>query len=146
MRGKLLLGCCAFVVFAAVATPDSLAAQGVQNNVRVNVRIDCLAGRGVSFSLIPWVIEVQPNDSISWVLDSAATVSEMDVITKAPGGPWPFQRRPPYRSTKASAAGGQARAAGQTQTLYRYAVSAVCVRSATQSDTVIIDPDMIIRR
>ena len=127
MRGKILLGCCAFVVVAAVATPVSLAAQGTPNNIRVDVRIHCLAGLGASYSLVPWVIEVAPNDSISWVLDQGANVSEMEIVSKMPGNQWPFQRRPPYRSTKAAAAGAQARDPGQTGRRYKYAVSAIPV-------------------
>jgi hypothetical protein len=146
MRGKSLLSCCAFVVFTAVAIPDSLAAQGTPGVVNVNVRVDCLAGRGVSFSLIPWVIEVQPGDSINWLLDPTSNVTDMDVINKMPGNQWPFQRKPPYRSTKQNAAGARARDNAQSGRRYKYAVSAICPRNAAEADTVIIDPDMIIIR
>ncbi len=145
MRAKVLLACGAAVLAAVVATKDSLDAQGTFRTVNVDVRIDCLAGRGVSFSLTPWAIEVQRGDSINWRLDASANVSEMEVIAKR-GGPWPFRRKPPYRSTKARPAGAQSLDQGQNGRRYQYAVSAICVRDSVTADTVIIDPDMIIIR
>ena len=146
MRGKVLLGCGAFIVLAAVEARDSLVAQGAARTVNVDVRVDCLAGRGVSFSLTPWTIEVQQGDSINWRLDQGANVASMDIISKMPGNQWPFRRKPPYRSTKARPAGAQSLDNAQTGRRYKYAVSTVCVRDSTQADTVIIDPDMIIIR
>jgi hypothetical protein len=145
MRRKVLLGCGAFLVIAAIETKSSLDAQGTAQTVNVDVRVDCLAGRGVSFSLMPWSITMRAGDSINWRLDEGANVSEMQVIAKA-GGPWPFRRRPPFRSTKAQPAGAGSLDPGQTGRRYQYAVSALCVRNATTTDTVIIDPDMIIIR
>ena len=72
MRGKVLLGCVAFIVLAAAEARDSLVAQGTARTVNVDVRVDCLAGRGVSFSLTPWTIDVAPGDSINWRLDQGA--------------------------------------------------------------------------
>ena len=107
MRGKVLLGCVAFIVLAAAEARDSLVAQGTARTVNVDVRVDCLAGRGVSFSLTPWTIDVAPGDSINWRLDQGANVTEMQIISKMPGNQWPFRRKPPYRSTKARPAGAQ---------------------------------------
>ena len=146
MRGKVLLGCVAFIVLAAAEARDSLVAQGTARTVNVDVRVDCLAGRGVSFSLTPWTIDVAPGDSINWRLDQGANVTEMQIISKMPGNQWPFRRKPPYRSTKARPAGAQSLDNAQSGRRYKYAVSTICVRESTQSDTVIIDPDMIIIR
>ena len=145
MSGKVLLGCCAFLIVAALETNKSLDAQGAFQTVNVDVRVDCLAGRGVSFSLTPWSVVMRAGDSINWRLDNGANVSEMQVIAKT-GRPWPFRRRPPYRSTKARPAGAQALDPAQTGRRFQYAVSALCVRDDTTTDTVIIDPDMIIIR
>jgi hypothetical protein len=145
MRREVLLGCCALVL-AAVAIPESLGAQGTGNTLNVNVRVDCLAGRGASFSLVPWQVVVQPDDSVNWVLEFGANVSEMEILNRTPGNRWPFVSRPPYRVTKDRPIGARARQAGQSDRRYKYAVSAICVRSATESDTLVIDPDMIIIR
>lgn len=146
MRAKVLLGCCAFLVLAAVEANDALVAQGTFRTINVDVRVDCLAGRGVSFSLTPWVIEVGVGDSINWRLDAGANVTEMEVVTKQPGGAWPFRRKPPYRATKVRPAGAQALDNAQSGRRYKYAVSTVCVRDSASSDTVVIDPDIIIIR
>ncbi len=146
MRAKVLLGCCAFLVLAAAEAKDSLVAQGTFRTVNVDVRVDCLAGRGVSFSLTPWLIEVNPGDSINWRLDAGANVTQMDVISKSPGNAWPFRRKPPYRATKARPAGAQSLDNAQSGRRYKYAVSTVCVRDSVSSDTVVIDPDIIIIR
>jgi hypothetical protein len=145
MRAKVLLGCCAFLVLAAFSTKQSIDAQGAYKTVNVDVRIDCLAGRGVSFSLSPWAIVMNAGDSLTWSLDSGANVSEMQVIAKQ-GKPWPFRDKPPYKSTKAKPAGARALDPGQNGRRYQYAVSAVCTRDSVTADTVIIDPDIIIIR
>jgi hypothetical protein len=145
MRAKVLLGCCAFLVLAVVSTKESIDAQGSYKTVNVDVRIDCLAGRGVSFSLTPWSIVMNAADSITWSLDPGANVSEMQVIAKA-GKPWPFRARPPYKSTKNKPAGARGLEPGQTGRRYQYAVSAICTRDSVTADTVIIDPDIIIIR
>lgn len=145
MRAKVLVGCCAFLVLAAVTTKDSIDAQGSYKTVNVDVRIDCLAGRGVSFSLTPWSIVMNAADSITWSLDPGANVAEMQVVAKQ-GKPWPFRARPPYKSTKAKPAGARGLEPGQTGRRYQYAVSAICTRDSVTADTVIIDPDIIIIR
>lgn len=146
----LVLGSAAVAVLASSATfgddpppPRPSAAQTID----VNVRIDCLAGRGVSFSLLPWAITVQPGDSVAWRLDPGSNVDSMDVV-EARNGKWPFKRKPPYRSTKARAGGGQSLDPDEKGNKYHYAVRAVCVRSAVPAvaDTILIDPDMIIIR
>ena len=146
MRGNVLMGC-ALVVLGAVATPDHVAGQATAGVVNVDVRVDCLAGRGLSFSLTPWLIAVQPGDSVNWRLEFGSNVTDMDIVNRTPGNQWPFLRKPPYRATRDSPAGARARDNSQgARSRYKYAVTAVCARSATESDTVVIDPDMIIIR
>lgn len=146
MRARVLLGCSAFLVVAAVEANDSLVAQGAAKAHQVHVRVDCLAGGGVSFSLTPWTIEMRAGDSINWNLDSGANVTEMEVITKRPGGAWPFRRKPPYKVTKDRPMGAQALDDAHSGRRYQYAVSAICVRGASEVDSVVIDPDIIIIR
>ena len=146
MRARVLLGCSAFVVLAAVEAKDSLKAQGTFRTVNVDVRVDCLAGGGVSFSLTPWQIVVNPGDSLNWRLDQGANVSTIEIVAKGQGNQWPFRRKPPYRATKANPVGAQALDNSQTGRRYRYAVSTVCVRDSVNVDSVIIDPDIIIIR
>lgn len=146
MRARVLLGCSAFLVFAAVEANDSLVAQGAAALHQVHVRVDCLAGDGISFSLTPWTTTVRAGDSINWNLDPGANVSEMEVITKRPGGPWPFRRKPPYKVTKNHPMGAQALDDAHNDRRYQYAVSAICFRDSSNVDTVVIDPDIIIIR
>lgn len=143
MRAKVLLTCCAVLGFAVVETKESADAQGSYQTVNVDVRVDCLAGRGVSFSLTPWSVSLKPGDSINWRLDASANVTDMQILAKA-GKPWPFKRKTPYKSSKGKPTGAQALDPAQTGKKYQYAVTAVCVRDSATSDTVIIDPDMII--
>ena len=146
MRGKVLLGCSAFVVLAAFEARDSLVAQGTAKTVNVDVRIECLAGRGVSFSLTPWLIEVNRGDSINWRLDQSSNVNDMEIVSKMPGNRWPFRNKPPYNSAKGNPAGARALDNAETGRRYKYAVQTICMREGDQADTVVIDPDMIIIR
>lgn len=146
----LLVGSAAIAVLASTAVfdddPPPSRPQAAQT-VDVYVRIDCLAGRGVSFSLMPWAITVQPGDSVAWRLDPGSNVDSMDVV-EGKDKKWPFKRKPPYKSTKAKAGGGQSLDANEKGGKYHYAVRAVCIRSAVPAvaDTILIDPDMIIIR
>jgi len=145
MRIRVLLLSVAVLVFATLQLEGSTGAQGTFATVDVDVRIDCLAGRGVSFSLVPWSITVKPGDSINWKLDPGSNVTEMQVVAKQ-GRPWPYGRKPPYNVTRTRPAGARALDPSQRGRRYQYAVTAVCVRDAATSDTVIIDPDLIIPR
>ena len=142
----LLLGGAVAVLASVIERPDDPTQRAAQT-VEVNMRIDCLAGRGVSFSLIPWAITVYPGDSIGWKLDPAANVDSVDVID-VKGKGWPFKKKPPYKSTKTKPAGARELDSEQKGNKYHYAVRAVCVRSTNPAvaDTVVIDPDMIIIR
>ena len=109
----------------------------------VNVRIDCLPRRAVEFTLSPWSVEVGPGDSVSWRLDARSSVDSMSIVDQS--GRWPFRGRPPKVVRNQGARGVRERAATlRGANKYKYAVQAFCVRSATVTDTVLIDPDMII--
>ena len=150
MHARVLVAGVAVAVFAStIAGAGEEARRQIQSrNVQVDVRIDCLAGRGVSFSLTPWAIRFNAGDSISWILDPQSNVDSMDVVEAAPGRGWPFARKPPYKSTRARANGARALDASQRGTRYKYAIRAICVRAVTpyDADTVLIDPEMIIIR
>lgn len=112
-------------------------------NKEVNVRIECLPSRAVEFALSPWSVEVGPGDSVSWRLDPRSNVDSMTVVDAS--GRWPFRGRPPKVMRNQGARGVQERAVTlRGANKYKYAVQAFCIRSATVTDTVLIDPDMII--
>ena len=142
----LLVGGAVALLASVIERPDDPTQRAAQT-VEVNVRIDCLAGRGVSFSLIPWAINVYPGDSIDWKLDPAANVDSVEIIdVKAKG--WPFKKKPPYKATKTKPVGARDLDVQQKGSKYHYAVKAICIRSTVPlvADTVVIDPDIIIIR
>lgn len=146
-KGFLLLGgAVAVVASARLAASDSKPVRQASQTVEVKVRVDCLAARGVSFSLVPWSITVNAGDSISWLLDPQSNVDSMDVVeTKGKG--WPFKKKPPYKVSKAKSNGAKDQDLNAKPGKYKYAVQAICVRVPSMAaDTVLIDPDMIIVR
>jgi hypothetical protein len=146
-KGILLLGgAVAVVASTRLAASDPPPVRRAAQTIDVAVRVDCLAGRGVSFSLIPWSVTVSQGDSINWILDPQSNVDSMEVVgTKGKG--WPFTRKPPYKVAKNKPNGAKDHDLREKPGKYKYAVQAVCVRVPSMAaDTVLIDPDMIIVR
>jgi hypothetical protein len=143
----LLVGAAVAVGLSFVEPPPVRKQQaGV---VQINVRVDCLAGRGVSFSLTPWVATVQPGDSISWMLDEQSNAESLEVVQIRGNNNWPFAKKLPYRTRKGGqGVGARALDSNQKGNKYKYAVQAICTRTANPytADTVLIDPDIIIIR
>lgn len=146
MKTKLVLGLAGITAGIAVVAQMSVNAQGINSNKSVYVRVDCLANRGVSFTLAPWTIEVREADSLSWTLSDNSSVSEMDIIEKKDNKKWPFKKKPPYKVEKNKPNGARGLDPNENQDKYSYAVRAVCPRADGEADTLIIDPDMIIIR
>ena len=147
MRASVLLlgGVVAVVGSTALYASDPPAPPAAQT-VAVNVRIDCLAGGGVSFSLVPWSIKLAPGDSVNWMLEPASNVDSMEV-QEVKGKGWPFKKKTPYKTKKGgSGVGARDLEATAKAGKYKYNVQAVCIRSPGLADTVLIDPDMIIVR
>lgn len=146
MQAHLLLVGAAVAVGLSTIEPPPVRQQAAA--VQVSVRVDCLAGRGVSFSLTPWVATVQPGDSISWMLDEQSNAETLEVVQIRGNSNWPFARKLPYRTRKGQAVGARALDPAQRGGRYKYAVQAICTRTANPytADTVLIDPDIIIIR
>ena len=147
MRASFLLlgGVVAVVGSTALYASDPPAPPAAQT-VTVNVRIDCLAGNGVSFSLLPWSITVAPGDSVNWMLDPGSNVDSMEV-QEVKGKGWPFKKKTPYKARKGGrGVGARELDSNEKAGKYKYNVQAICIRAPGSADTVLIDPDMIIVR
>jgi hypothetical protein len=145
MRARvLLLGGAVVLGASTVVGISGAATQRPAQTVTVNVRVDCLAGRGVAFSLIPWAATLYPGDSIDWALDQTSTVDSMEIVDLKGRG-WPFKKKPPYKAKRGKGIGARDLDAAQKAGKYNYGVLAYCNRGA-ETDTVLIDPDMIIVR
>lgn len=147
MHSSVLLsaGIVAIAASFAPAIDDPAPQVRQAQTVEVHVRIECLAGRGASFSLVPWSITVYPTDSVAWLLDPQSNVGDMDIL-ETRGQGWPFRVKTPYKGTKVRPAGAKGFDAQQKAGKYKYSVRALCVRTAAATDTILIDPDMIIPR
>ena len=145
MRRLFEVGSISTLALAAfVGLPGTAEAQGTPaNQVDVIVDIRCLAGNGVSFSLVPWSARLAVGDSIAWVLHPDAQVPEITITSKQAA--WPFVAAPPYRGNAAR----PPKAKGMKTSVkagdkFSYAVTAVCTRADGTVSNIIIDPDMII--
>ena len=147
MQAHVLLFGAAVAVIAATIDPGTSRTPQA-GSVEVSVRVDCLAGRGVAFSLTPWAARMNPGDSLSWVLDPQSNAESMEIQLVKGNNAWPFARKPPYRTTKGRPVGARGLDNNQRGSRYKYAVQAICVRSTApyDTDTVLVDPDIIIIR
>ncbi|HEX2721760.1 MAG TPA: hypothetical protein VHM24_02500 [Gemmatimonadaceae bacterium] len=146
MRPFLEAGCISAIVVAAiVAHPVRANAQvvlGKQVNVAVDIR--CLSGNGVSVTLSPWSAQLFVGDSIAWLLNQDAGVSEI-TITPKQSTSWPFTSNGPYKgNAKTPPKGKGMKATVKPGDRYSYNVTAACVRADGTTSNVVIDPDMII--
>ena len=144
MRRLLEVGISTIALAAFVGIPGNAEAQSTPaNQVDVIVDIRCLAGNGVSFSLVPWSARLAVGDSIAWVLHPDAQVPEITITSKQAA--WPFVAAPPYKGNSGRPPKGKGMKAGvKAGDKYSYAVTAACQRSDGTYSTIIIDPDMII--
>ena len=149
MQAHFLLVGAAVAVGLSTIEPPPVRPHQAAGVVQVNVRVDCLAGRGVSFSLTPWIATVQPGDSISWMLDDQSNAESMEVVEIKGGNKnWPFAKKLPYKTRKGVGVGARTLDPVQKGGKYKYAVQAICTRTSNpySADTVLIDPDIIIIR
>jgi hypothetical protein len=105
-------------------------------------------GQSVWFNVDPWSATLNQNDEVEWVLNDSAGSSEITINPKRPGM-WPFAD-----SHNRGGRGGQVRAnrprargmkPDQRGKRFSYAIQLVCERAGSGPDTVIIDPQIIIR-
>ncbi len=146
MHRLIRIGSIGSIALAAfVAMPQTSAAQVVPpySGVNINVDIQCLPGNAVSFTLAPWNAQVPLGDSVSWSLNQDAGVSEITISSKQTA--WPFTSAPPYKGNAARKPKARGMKSGvKVGDRYSYAVMGVCTRADGSTNTVIIDPDMII--
>lgn len=111
--------------------------------VGVNVSASCGEG-SVQFSVAPWTAIVAQGDSVEWVLGGAGNVDSISVIA-ANASDWPFGNGPLLHGRRnLPARASRMRPNAARPQPYRYKLQFVCVRPG-KVDTVVIDPDMIIR-
>jgi len=124
---------------AATAPDTSFAATpGVSNIV-----LTCGSDLGATVRVVPWRVE-SANNTLTWRLVGSNVGSVWLEPTDATR--WPLESPPPVTvPAGANGASFPVSATADTGT-YKYRVRGICVRSASVSDTVILDPDMIIRR
>ena len=144
MRRLLEVGSISTIALAAFfGTPGSAEGQGVYSGKQVAVDIRCLDGNGVSFSITPWAAKLAPGDTIAWVLNQDAGVSEITITSKQTG--WPFTAAPPYKGNAATAAKAKGmKSSVKAGDKYSYNVTAGCVRADGTTSKIIVDPDIII--
>ncbi len=140
MRSQLL------GVLLLVAVPLTLAFTRDREAVtalavgQVEIDARCTGGENTRITIRPWNLKVRQGDDVNWVLNRNANSSDITITPKREA--WPFADAPPYRGTKAAparAAGMRPNAKGR----YAYSVSLICTNGA-RSDTVLIDPDIIV--
>lgn len=109
--------------------------------VAVHVHVRCGPGPMQS-SVNPWRAAVDQGDDVRWILDSSATVVSLEIEPKT--GAWPFETRRPRGSPAAPARSGRMKPE-QPAGRYPYKITAICEPVAGESDTIVIDPDIVIR-
>jgi hypothetical protein len=144
MRRLAVVACSvvAALVTSGAALPSIAAAQATTGGVTVNVDIRCNPGNGVQFTLAPWTAQLAQGDSIVWALSTDANVPDITITSKQ--STWPFSASPPYKGNAATPPKGKGMKPGQVGKRYSYAVTAVCTRADGTTNTVVIDPDLII--
>jgi hypothetical protein len=91
----------------------------------------------------PWAAQLRQDDEIEWVLSADAASDSIAIVAKR--GQWPFAQSPPYRGSKGQPPRGREMRPKQDGRRVRYAIQLVCGRDGGAADTVVIDPDIIIR-
>ncbi len=131
------------LLMSGIALPRAVAAQSTAKGVTVAVDVRCNPNNAVSLSVAPWTAQLAQGDSIIWVLDPNANVPEITITSKQPG--WPFTTSPPYKGNAARPPKGSGMRPNQAGRRYAYGITAVCTRADGTTNTVVIDPDMIIQ-
>lgn len=148
MRARLLtlLSVCGIPVVVA-AGPAARASKatdsGAEARATVEISVDarCTGPRATRVTVSPWNTSLRQGDSVTWTINSAANTDSI-VIAPKNSSTWPFLAAPPYRGRK-NAPARAARMRPGARGRYSYDISLVC-RAGANSDTVRIDPDIII--
>jgi len=148
VRSRAAALVCASCAFAPVFARGDDPGQGGRDRaaavVRVGVLARCRAAGGGDVSVDPDPVLVRPNDDTTWELDSAATAESMRVYPKD-ANEWPYPD-PPYRGRRGVPAHARRMRPGQAGRAFLYNVEVVCSRPDGRRDTVVLDPEMIVRK
>lgn len=144
MRPNAIVACVAVCLVAAgCAKPVLVPSSG---RVRaVNVKITC-EGAAVDASINPYAVSLLQGDEVRWVLTGSPHVATLVIDRKPDSRDWPYEDKPPYRASAESPAGAKRMKAHDNDRTYRYNLIATCARPGATPKSIIIDPDMIIRR
>lgn len=105
----------------------------------VRVMIKC-EGPLLTATVNPYSLNVAPKHGVTWVLDNASNVEEIEIQAKE-SGKWPYDGQP-YKAKKNE--GGKAdKVKANPKGDYGYAISADCALGEKKK-RIVIDPDIII--
>ena len=139
---------CAFCAFAPIVAsghrPRVAGRNDAPKEVAITVSARCRPAGGADVRVDPDPVLLHPNDEATWELDSAATAESMRVYPKV-ADEWPFPDSP-HRGKRGAPARARRMKAGQAGRAFLYNVELTCIRPGGLPDTVVFDPEMIIRK
>lgn len=140
MRSMFALLVPSFVLIGfAYSTSGGGGGGGAVDTAEVIVNLQC-SGNQIRQSVTPWELVIDQDDVVEWRLAPNAHSDTIEITPKQPG--WPFVDSRPRGARNRPARSGNMRAA-QSGRRYQYAITLVCDRAG--GDTVMIDPDIVIR-
>lgn len=149
MPRLVAVACRGFIalLISGIALPSAVAAQSATTGgVPVAVDVRCTPNNGVTVSVTPWSAQLAQGEEIVWALDPNANVDDIMITSKQGPGTWPFANSPPYHGNAGKPPKGSGMKPNQLGKRYAYAITAVCHRADGTTNTIVIDPDMIIVR
>jgi hypothetical protein len=107
------------------------------------IKFSCEADGGATVTVKPWRVVMQKrNEQIEWSLVPSG-IGSVSISPKYIAG-WPFVSPPPIVVTSGKPGLGKDVPSAVPAGNYKYNITGICVRAGAPSDTVVIDPDMII--
>jgi hypothetical protein len=110
----------------------------------VSVLAHCLPAGGADVTVNPDPVAVRQNAEAEWELDSAGNAESMRVYPKV-ASEWPYPDAP-HRGKRGARARARRMKASQEGRTFRYNVELICMRPDGSPDTVVHDPEMIVRK
>ena len=136
----------AFCLAAVAATEacDPVSTRSGRDRGQVTIVFKCdYDDENADVRIVPWRVKQQPGGTIRWKL-SKSRVAKVDITPKT--GTWPFGGNPVITVTK-DAPGVAAVPETTPDGVYRYNATGTCTNPSNGSSyTIVVDPDMIIRR
>jgi hypothetical protein len=141
MRPLLLV----LVAGAAGLVLAQLAALPQQQEYTVQLDITCPASGAATVTVNPWRAELGQGQDIGWELRSQAQSDSFAVEPKRQGPQyWPYPDTGRHNGTKTDRAPYRGMKPGQQGRAFKYNIVVWCVRQG-RVDTVVVDPDIVIR-